>query len=96
MSVTMTRFTVHPRVAAPEYRNEGYDVSSVYERPSRAKLRAWAYVKGLCDSANGTGLAVRSHNTFTFTANFYFFNPENGREMLAVITRDYNHAYYTD
>ena len=92
----MKRFEIHPRAAAPAYRFEGYDVESVYDRPSSAKLAAWDYVEGLCERVNGTGLAVSSHNTFTFTANFYFINPDNGREMMALITPAHNHAYYCD
>ena len=92
----MNEFTVHPRAAAPRYRNEGYDLSSVYESFSKRKLKAWEYCIWLCNQVEGTWLAIRSHNTFSFTVNFYFCNPDNGREMLAVITPSYNHAYYLD
>lgn len=92
----MKRFTVHPRAAAPEYRNEGYDVASVYQCPSQAKLRAWEYVEDLCDTVNGMGLAVSGHNAQFFSANFFFHNPDNGRLMMAVITPRHNHAYYVN
>ena len=92
----MSKFTVHSRAKAPVYYDEGWDLSAVYGSYSYAKANAWGYCERLCDAVNGTGLAVRSHNTFAFTANFFFINPENGREMLAIITPSYNHAYYLD
>lgn len=92
----MSRFTVHPKAKAPVYYDEGWNLGAVYGSYSYAKANAWDYCVRLCDEVNGTGLAVRGHNTFAFTANFFFINPENGREMMAVITRDYNHAYYID
>lgn len=92
----MREFTIHPKAGAMHYRNEGYDLASVYECWSFKKDKAWQYCRWLCDQVNGTGLAIRSHNTFTFTANFYFYHPDNGREMLAIITPSYNHAYYLD
>ena len=76
--------------------NEGYNLGSVYGSYSHKKEVAWKYCVWLCDQVNGTGLAIRSHNTFMFTANFYFYNPDDGREMLAIITPSYNHAYYLD
>lgn len=92
----MRKFTVHPKAQAPVYHDEGWNLSAVYDSYSHAKERVWDYCVRLCNEVNGTGLAIRSHNTFTFTANFYFYHPDNGREMLAIITPSYNHAYYLD
>lgn len=87
-------FTVHPRAKAPRYYKEGYTLDDVYTSYSPAKREAFDYCKWLCEEMNGYGFAIRSHNTFSFTVNFYFQDYEAGRTMLAIITHTYNHAYY--
>lgn len=75
---------------------EGYSLDSVYTRCSDKKRRAWFYCKRLCNALDGTGLAVSSHNIHFFTARFYFLHPEDGREMVAVITPKHNWCWYVD
>ena len=75
---------------------EGYDLDDVYKCCSKAKRRAWDYVERLCFALEGTGLAVSSHNTFSFSARFFFYHPENGRAMMAVITPSHNWCWYED
>lgn len=87
-------FTVHPRAKAPRMYCEGYNLSDVYKCYSRAKEKAFNYCRELCQKYNGCGLCISSHNSQTFTVMFNFEHPETGREMVAKITRSYNHAYY--
>ena len=87
-------FTVHPRAKAPREYCEGYTLADVYNRYSRAKENAFEYCRELCNKYNGWGLCISSHNSQCFTVMFNFEHPENGRTMVAKITRDYNHAYY--
>ena len=87
------RFEVHPRTEAPYLPIEGYKLDDVYKTYSGRKAAAFTHCKRLCKSVGGTGLAITSHNTFTFTARFYFYD-EEGRPMIAHITPSHNHAYY--
>lgn len=87
-------FTVHPRAAAPGYRNEGERLEDVYGTCSGEKRRAYEYCRELCEEFHGEGFRIAGHNTFAFTVQFEFDDPESGRRMRAMITRDYNHAYY--
>ena len=92
----LNKFTIHPRAKAPKRIAEGYSLFDIYDHFSAAKYNAWSQCHVSCIILNGWGLCITSHNTFTFTVMFDFENPENGREMRAVITRDHKHAYYLD
>ena len=87
-------FTIHPRAKAPAMRLAGYTLDDVYERPSVHKRLAFDYCKRLCERYGGWDFRISSHNTMTFTVMFDFQNPDTGELMRAVITRDYNRAYY--
>lgn len=86
-------FICHPYANAPIRDGEGVVLSDVYGSYSVAKERAYNYCSELCDRFNGWGFQIVSHNTMTFSVQFKFENPLNGRIMLAYITRDYNHLY---
>ena len=79
-------FTIHPKAAAPNVRAIGHTLDDVYGSYSIEKARAYTYCKELCEKYDG----------FMFTVSFDFINPDDNRPMRAIITRDYNHAYYLD
>lgn len=90
----MKSFVCHPYAVAPIRLGEGVYLSDVYGSYSVAKECAYNYCSKLCDRFNGWGFQIVSHNCMTFTVQFKFENPLNGRIMLANITRDYNHLYF--
>lgn len=87
-------FKCHPYAVAPIRYGEGVYLSDVYGSYSVAKERAYNYCRKLCDRFNGWGFQIVSHNINTFSVQFEFENPLNGRIMLAHITRDNNHLYF--
>ena len=87
-------FVVHPRAAAPSTHTIGLTLDDVYKCCSRAKRGAFARVARLCDEFDGKRLRITSANAFSFTCAFEFPHPETGEAMRAIITRDYNHAYF--
>lgn len=87
-------FTVHPRAAAPKPHAIGYTLDDVYGRCSSAKRDAFADVARLCEDFGGRNLRITAANKFAFSCAFEFAHPETGEAMRAIITRDYNHAYY--
>lgn len=74
----------------------GNSLSAVYGSYSAAKAHAWEYCEGLCGELDGRHLCVTSANTFVFTAQFEFDNPENGRPMVCHITPSRTSAMYLD
>lgn len=74
-------FICHPTADAPRFCNEGETLSDVYGKHSDEKKRRF-------------GIAIRSHNSFTFAVNFKFVNPLNGCIMIAVITKCKNNLYF--
>lgn len=89
-------FTIHPKATAPCVRAIGRTLDDVYGSYSAAKERAYRYCTDLCYKYDGYNFCITSANTFAFTVNFDFINPDDNRPMRAIITRDYNHAYYLD
>lgn len=96
MASILEDFTIHPRAKAPKYHAIGTTLGEVYKVPSHNKQRAYNYCMGLCKKYDGEQFAITAKNCMCFSVMFIFRNPENGRRMLAHITRDYNHAYYID
>lgn len=90
----MENFTCHPYAEAPRRSGEGVYLSDVYASYSDAKERAYDRCKRLCEKFGGWGFQIVGHNCMTFSVQFEFENPLNGRIMLAFITRDYNHLYF--
>lgn len=74
----------------------GNNLDDVYGSYSAAKSRAWERCKSLCVELDGYYLCVTSANTFMFTAQFEFDNPENGRPMVCHITSTKTYAMYLD
>lgn len=74
----------------------GNNLDDVYGSYSAAKARAWERCKSLCVELDGYYLCVTSANTFMFTAQFEFDNPENGRPMVCHITPTQTYAMYLD
>ena len=89
-------FTIHPRAKAPKYRSIGTTLGEVYGSFSHNKQLAYDYCVRLCKKYDGKQFAIKGKNDMCFSVMFTFTNPENGRRMLAHITRGYNHAYYID
>ena len=74
----------------------GNSLDEVYGSYSAAKARAWKQCESLCAELDGFNLCVTSANTFKFTAQFEFANPENGRPMVCHITPTQTYAMYLD
>ena len=75
---------------------KGNSISEVYGSYSSAKAAAWEHCESLCRVLGGYDLCVTSANTFMFTAQFEFDNPENGRPMVCHITPTRTYAAYLD
>lgn len=76
--------------------SRGNQLSKVYGRYSSAKAAAWGECERICAELDGFNLCVTSANTFVFTAQFEFVNPENGRPMVCHITPAQVQAMYLD
>ena len=76
--------------------SRGANLYEVYRSYSEAKSYAWQYCERLCSELDGRYLCVTSANTFIFTAQFEFDNPENGRPMVCHITPTQTYAMYLD
>ena len=74
----------------------GDSLSEVYGSYSSAKAAAWKHCERLCAELDGYCLCITSANTYTFTAQFEFDNPENGRPMVCRITPSHTCAMYLD
>lgn len=74
----------------------GHHLCDVYGSYSAAKAQAWEHCESLCEELDGFNLCVTSANTFVFTAQFEFDNPENGRPMVCHITPSRTYAAYLD
>lgn len=75
---------------------KGNCLSEVYGSYSSAKAAAWERCERICLELDGRYLCVTSANTFVFTAQFEFDNPENGRPMVCNITPNHTNAMYLD
>lgn len=94
-------FKLHPRKrvnATPKTDWAGRPMpkklSECYGSYSNDKQRAYNYCVDLCKKYDGFNFCITGYNTFTFTVSFDFMHPETGEYMRAIITRDYNNAYY--
>lgn len=76
--------------------SKGNHLSEVYGRYSSAKAAAWEECERICAELDGRNLCITSANTFMFTAQFVFDNPENGRRMVCHITPSRTYAMYLD
>lgn len=74
----------------------GNNLDEVYGSYSVAKSHAWRQCVRLCGELGGRYLCITSANTFMFTAQFEFDNPENGRPMVCHITPTRTYAMYLD
>lgn len=74
----------------------GNHLCEVYGSYSAAKAQAWGQCESLCAELDGFNLCITSANTFRFTAQFEFANPENGRPMVCHITPSRTYAMYLD
>lgn len=77
-------------------RSRGNNLDEVYGTYSVAKSYAWRHCKRLCSELEGRHLCITSANTYMFTAQFEFSNPENGRPMVCHITPSRTYAMYLD
>lgn len=71
-------------------RNACYDIYDAYQRPSRAKLRAYEYCLELFRELDGYDFQILGHNTTTFSVGFRYFGKNTGAACFAYITRDYD------
>lgn len=76
--------------------SRGNNLDEVYGTYSVAKSYAWRHCERLCDELDGRHLSITSNNTYIFTAQFEFNNPENGRPMVCHITPSRTYAMYLD
>lgn len=76
--------------------SRGANLDEAYGTYSVAKLDAWRYCERLCSELDGRRLCITSVNTFRFSAQFEFDNPENGRPMVCHITPSHTYAMYLD
>lgn len=76
--------------------SDGNCLDEVYGRYSVAKAYAWEHCESLCRGLDGYHLCITSANTYMFTAQFEFDNPENGRPMVCHITPSHTYAMYLD
>lgn len=74
----------------------GNNLDEVYGTYSVAKSYAWRHCEILCSELDGFNLCITSANTFVFTAQFEFDNPENGRPMVCHIMPSRTYAMYLD
>lgn len=74
----------------------GNHLCEVYGSYSSAKGYAWERCERICAELDGQHLCVTSANTFMFTAQFVFDNPENGRPMVCHFTPSCTYAMYLD
>ena len=66
---------------------------SVYNNYSHAKERAFDYCKNLQEHLNGYDFAIITHNTFIFTAGFYYVDEETGVVSFCYITPKYDYKW---
>lgn len=78
------------------YCGRGNNLDEVYGSYSDAKARVWQHCERLCSELEGRNLCITSANTFVFTAQFEFDNPEDGRPMVCNITPSHTYAMYLD
>lgn len=76
--------------------SRGNNLDAVYGRYSDAKAFVWEHCESLCRELDGYNLCITSANTYMFTAQFEFDNPENGRPMVCHITPSRTYAMYLD
>ena len=90
----MDNFTIHPKAKAPLYRSYGTTLDNVYRDASAKKRDAYIQARKLFVACDGEEFAISGASCQMFSCMWFFTNPDNGRRMLAHITKDYNHAYY--
>ena len=78
------------------YGSRGTHLDEVYGTYSVGKSYAWRHCERLCDELDGRYLCITSNNTFFFSAQFEFDNPENGRPMVCHIMPSRTYAMYLD
>lgn len=81
----------HLRTAFDIAQDRNDKLETVYSNPSFYKKNAWLGVVQQSWAINGSSPVVISHNIYTFTAGFYFPDPETGVLNVAIITP--NHEY---
>lgn len=81
----------HLRAAFDAAQDRNEKLETVYANPSCYKRNAWLGVVRSSWAVSGSSPVIISHNTYTFTAGFYFPDPETGVLNVAIITP--NHEY---
>ena len=76
--------------------SRGNCLGEVYGCYSANKARAWERCERLCSELDGSNLCITSNNSHTFTVQFEFYHPENGRPMVCHITPSRKYAMYLD
>ena len=92
MSTTLKQREAIARSAYNQYRELplSYTLDEAYSSHSYNKDRAWRYCENLQAQYEGWGLKVISHNTFIFTAGFYFIDKDTGVLRFMYITPTYD------
>lgn len=74
---------------------EGYYLSQVYDRPSTAKLHAFArcYDEFL-NTENSTAFSICSHNTFGFSCSW--LGTKDGENIMRYETKDNSYLIWLD
>ena len=81
----------HLRTAFEAALNRNEELETVYANPSVYKRNAWLRVIRSSLAVKGSFPVIISHNTYAFTAGFYFPDPETGVLNVTIVTP--NHKY---
>lgn len=81
----------HLRTAFEAALDRNEKLETVYTNPSVYKRNAWLDVVRSSWTVNGSFPVIISHNTYVFTAGFYFPDPETGVLNVTIIAP--NHEY---
>ena len=68
-------------------------LQDVYANPSSYKKNAWLGIVRQSWAVNGSSPVVIAHNIQSFTAGFYFPDPETGVLQIAVITPQHEYCF---
>lgn len=68
-------------------------LETVYANPSLYKKNAWLGIVRQSWAVNGSSPVVISHSIQSFTAGFYFPDPETGVLQVAVITPQHEYCF---
>lgn len=83
----------HLRTVFEAALNRNKKLETVYTNPSVYKRDAWLSIVHSSKSVNGGSPVIISHNTYAFTAGFYFLDPETGVLNITIITPTHKYTF---